>query len=99
MEFLLRAKTLEDFKHVVNHAYACGIKSIMNRRLPDECWRDNKADTVLLIEDDTISYGASIVSDNYIDLETFLKTDYGKKNGDQTNRKQDDRRNHRKHSK
>jgi hypothetical protein len=71
----------------------------MNRRLPDSFWNDYKKDTVLLIEDDNISYGKAIECDKYFDLETFLKTDYGKKNGDQTNRKQDDRRNHRKHSK
>jgi len=81
MEILLRAKTLEDFKHIVNHAYSCGIKSIMNRRLPDSFWNDYKKDTVLLIEDDNISYGKAIECDKYFDLETFLKTDYGKKIG------------------
>jgi hypothetical protein len=99
MEILLRAKTLEDFKHIIAHAYACDIRSVANRKLPDEYWKDYKEDTVLLIEDDTISYGASIISDKYIDLETFLKTDYGKKNGEQTSGKQNNRRNYRKHSK
>jgi len=99
MEILLKAKTLEDFKRIVNHAFACDIKSIANRRLSDEFWKDYKEDTILLIEDDTISYGASIVSDKYIELETFLKTDYGKKIREQASGKQDNRRNYRKHSK
>jgi hypothetical protein len=87
MEILLKAQTLSDFKSIINHAYACGIKSIMNRKLPDDCWLDWKSETIIAIEDDVLSYGHNIVSDKYIDLETFLKTDYGKEIRKQTSRK------------
>jgi len=77
MKILIKAVTKEDFKKIIDHAAKFKIFSIMNRKIPLDYWTDNESDTVVVIEDDVISYGKSRKNDEYVDINTFLKTNYG----------------------
>lgn len=87
MKILIKAPTKEDFKKIIDHAYKFKIVSVMNRKIPLDYWADNAEDTIVVIEDDIISYGKSRKNDEYVDINIFLKTNYGdtKKTGKQNN--------------
>lgn len=77
MKILIRATTKEEFKKIIDHAAKCKILSIMNRRIPLDYWADHEEDTVVVIEDEVLSYGKSKRGDEYVDINTFLTTTYG----------------------